>query len=232
MLECPKVHVMVIKKISALSKPTFAGISSIAAQTDQDAKRIISLGADPKSVKITGSLKFDQKLPKDLETRSLALKNKIGESRPVWIAASTHEGEENIVLAAHQKILKTIPDCLLILVPRHPERFDTVHQLCTKNGFTTTRRSLNEEIQGQIYLVDTMGDLLVCYGASDIALVAGSLTPIGGHNLLEPASLSLAILMGPHTFKIEKIFQTFLDANAVERVTDQNDLAEKNNQTF
>ncbi len=215
------------QKISILSQATFAGINSIAAQTDQDAKRIIALGAASENVTITGSLKFDQQLPADLTKIALALKKRIGITRPVWIAASTHEGEEEIILAAHQEILKTIPDSLLILVPRHPERFDNVYQLCIKKSFTTVRRSLNQDIQGHIYLVDTMGDLLICYGASDIALVAGSLTPIGGHNLLEPASLSLPILMGPYTFKIEKIFQTFLDTNAVERVSDQYDIATK-----
>lgn len=215
------------QKISLLSEPTFSSINGIAAQTDQDAQRIISLGARSENVLVTGSLKFDQLLPNDLKSRTIRLKQKIGITRPVWIAASTHDGEEAIVLAAHREILKTCPDCLLILVPRHPERFEKVYELCNEEKFTVIRRSLNHEIKGDIYLVDTMGDMMLCYSVADIALVAGSLTPIGGHNLLEPASLSLPILMGPHTFKIEKIFKTFLDANAVESVSSATDLSTK-----
>lgn len=215
------------QKISALSQPTFASINSIEAQTDKDAERFILLGAPNTRVSITGSLKFDQTLPTDLKKKSVSLRKRIGITRPVWIAASTHEGEEEMVLAAHRTLLQTIPDCMLILVPRHPERFEHVYKLCKDKKFAVTRRSQQHDISGDIYLVDTMGDLLLCYGAADIALVAGSMMPIGGHNLIEPASLSIPTLMGRHTFKIEKIFQTFLEANAVERVFNQNDLANK-----
>ncbi len=214
------------QRIAKLSRPMFSGISAIAAQTDLDAQRLISLGADPDRVTVSGSLKFDQELPQDIEEKSTKLKNQIG-SRPVWIAASTHPGEEDQVLIAHKQILKTLPDCLLILVPRHPERFEEVFKLCEAYFVTTSRRSLNQAIDGQVYLVDTMGDLLLCYGAADVAFVAGSLTSIGGHNLLEPASLGLPVLMGSHTFKIEKIFQAFLDVGAAFRIGDSKELVEK-----
>ena len=214
------------QRIDKISRPMFSGISAIATQTDLDAERIIMLGADPDRVTVSGSLKFDQELPANIEEKSAELKQQIG-SRPVWIAASTHPGEEDQVLIAHKQILKTLPDCLLILVPRHPERFEEVFDLCEAYSVSTSRRSLDQTIDGQVYLVDTMGDLLMCYGAADVAFVAGSLTSIGGHNLLEPASLGRPILMGPYTFKIEKIFQIFLDAGAAFRVKDSIDLEQK-----
>ena len=214
------------QRIGKISRPMFSGISAIATQTDLDAERIIMLGADPDRVTVSGSLKFDQELPANIEEKSAELKQQIG-SRPVWIAASTHSGEEDQVLIAHKQILKTLPDCLLILVPRHPERFEEVFELCEAYSVTTNRRSSDQAIDGQVYLVDTMGDLLMCYGAADVAFVAGSLTSIGGHNFLEPASLGLPILMGPYTFKIEKIFQTFLDAGAAFRVKDSIELEQK-----
>ncbi len=133
--------------------------------------------------------------------------------------------QEQKMLDAHKTILKKLPNCLLILVPRHPERFDEVHQLCLRESLETTRRSLHEKSTGAVYLADTMGELMLCYGAADVAFVAGSLEPIGGHNLLEPASLGLPILMGPHTFKIERIFQTFLKADAALCVKDSDSLS-------
>ncbi len=215
------------QRISKLSVPMFSGLSVIAAQTGLDAQRIISLGIEPDRVAVTGSLKFDQHLPEGIEQRSAKLKKQIGSQRPVWIAASTHPGEEDQILIAHRQILKILPDCLLILVPRHPERFEEVFKRCEEYSVNTSRRSLNETIDGQVYLVDTMGDLMLCYGAADVAFVAGSLTSIGGHNLLEPASLGLPVLMGPYTFKIEKIFQIFLDADAAFRINNAIELEQK-----
>lgn len=214
------------QRIRKLSRPMFSGISAVAAQTDLDAQRIISLGANPDRVIVTGSLKFDQEIPQDIEEKSVELKKQIG-LRPVWIAASTHPGEEEQILKVHKIILKDIPECLLILVPRHPERFDEVFKLCESFSMSTRRRSLDEALDDQVYLVDTMGELLLFYGVADVAFVAGSLTSIGGHNPLEPASLGLPILMGKHTFKIEKIFQTFLDSNAAFRVNNTTELVNK-----
>ena len=214
------------QRIAKLSRPMFSGISEVAAQTDLDAQRLVSLGVNPDHLIVSGSLKFDQELPEGIEEKSAMLKKQIG-SRHVWIAASTHPGEEEQVLNAHKQILKTLPDCLLILVPRHPERFQEVFELCEAYTMTISRRSLDQDINKQVYLVDTMGDLVKCYGAADVAFVAGSLTSIGGHNLLEPASLGLPVLMGPYTFKIEKIFQSFLDAGAAFCVKDSTELEQK-----
>jgi 3-deoxy-D-manno-octulosonic-acid transferase len=205
----------------------FSRITAISAQTDLDAQRLVSLGAAPDRVTVSGSLKYDQELPHGHEEQSAELKKQIGAQRPVWIAASTHPGEEDQVLAAHKQILEICPDCLLILVPRHPERFEEVYKLCEAYSMDTSRRSSGESPDGQVYLVDTMGDLMLCYGAADVAFVAGSLTPVGGHNLLEPASLGLPVLMGPYTFKIEKIFQVFLDEGAAFCVNDSNEIVDK-----
>lgn len=217
------------KRFSQFASDSFSKISLIAAQTEHDAKRIESLGAKPDNVIVSGSLKFDLNLPEDLTHHATQLRQQLGSERPVWVAGSTHEGEEQQVLDAHKEILKTQTDCLLILVPRHPERFETVFELCQRLDFNTARRSQDQQpsTDNEVYLVDTMGDLLLCYAAADIAFVAGSLTPIGGHNPLEPASLGLPILMGPHTFKVEKIFQDFLDTNAALRVEDSHALTNR-----
>ncbi len=213
------------RRMGSLARSMFKSLAGVAAQTQSDADRMIMLGTDPNRVIVSGSLKFDQEIPSDVEDSAKELREQIGQERAVWIAASTHAGEEEQVLEAHRKILKAIPGALLILVPRHPERFDEVYELCSRSGFSTSRRGLGHLPKGEIYLVDTMGDLLMCYGAADVAFVAGSLMPIGGHNLLEPANFGLPILMGMHTFKIEKIFDTFLNAEAAFRVSGATDLA-------
>lgn len=213
-------------RLGSLARDTFADITAILAQTDLDAERFRTLGADRHRVSVTGSLKFDLSIPSDLPARSQQLRQKLGEGRPVWIAGSTHAGEEEQILLAHQQILNRLQDCLLILVPRHPERFDVVSDLCAKAGIKTVRRSQHEPAEdAQIYLVDTMGDLLLCYAAADIAFVGGSLVAVGGHNILEPASFGIPVIMGPYTFKIEQIFQEFTAADAVCQVEDAEGLA-------
>jgi 3-deoxy-D-manno-octulosonic-acid transferase len=149
------------------------------------------------------------------------------ESRPVWIAASTHAGEDEIVLAAHRQLLKENPDALLILVPRHPERFNTVFELCQRQGFSTRRRSTAEAVQAtdQVLLGDTMGELLFLYALADTAFVGGSLVANGGHNLLEPAALGKPVLSGPHLFNFLEIAAQLRTAGALSEVVDAETLA-------
>ena len=149
------------------------------------------------------------------------------QARPVWIAASTHEGEDEIVLAAHRQFLANYPDALLILVPRHPERFNSVFELCQREGFATVRRSSGEPVitQTQVLLGDTMGELLFLYALADSAFVGGSLVPNGGHNLLEPAALAKPVLSGPHLFNFLEIAAKLRDAAALEEVDDAQGLA-------
>jgi len=215
-------------RISSLTKDMLQQIDCIAAHGYSDAERLIKLGAPKERVVVTGNIKFDLSLPSDLIARSTELRSTLGKDRLVWIAASTHEGEEEIILAAHEKISKQIPQVLLILVPRHPNRFDAIAKL-SQQSFKTSRRSLKEAVTGEtsVYLGDTMGELLLLYGASDIAFVAGSLIPRGGHNMLEPGALGKPILTGPHLFNFAEISELFVKANALTKVIDAETLAQQ-----
>jgi 3-deoxy-D-manno-octulosonic-acid transferase len=145
----------------------------------------------------------------------------LGSEKFVWIAASTHGGEEEIVLAAHKKLREKNPTALLILVPRHPDRFEEVAALSAAQ-FKTQRRSKRELIEPDIgvYLSDTMGELLLMYAAADVAFVGGSLIPRGGHNVLEPAALAKPLLTGPHLFNFKEITELFFTADALVCVND------------
>jgi 3-deoxy-D-manno-octulosonic-acid transferase len=182
-------------------------VSHVAAQSVTDAARYRLLGADPRRISVAGNLKFDMPLPEGVLDDGARLREHWGRERPVWIAASTHEGEELAALKAHLEVLQRLPDALLLIAPRHPERFHAVEQSIRSLGFRTAVRS-NDRMPGattQCFLIDAMGELMRFYAASDVAFVGGSLVPIGGHNLLEPASLACPVLVGPHTFNFEGI---------------------------
>jgi 3-deoxy-D-manno-octulosonic-acid transferase len=200
----------------------------IAAQSGADAERFRLVGASPQRSHVTGNIKFDFQLPPDVRDLGAALRDRQARQRPVWIAASTHHGEEEIALAAHRLVLQRCPEAVLLLVPRHPERFDAVAELLTREGFGFARRSRDDQlaVTDSVFLGDTLGELVSFYAAADVALVAGSLVPIGGHNLLEPAALGLPVLTGPHTFNCEDIAQLFMQAGAMQVVHDAAELAE------
>jgi 3-deoxy-D-manno-octulosonic-acid transferase len=215
------------RRLLPLFRETLSHGIIIAAQSKADAKRFISLGASEERTQVTGNIKFDIELPDGILEKAREFRVAQFGYRPVWIAASTHEGEETIVLDAHQELLKHTPDLVLLLVPRHPERFSSVADLIRKRGFSqvarTEQRPCNPD--DQVFLGDTMGELLLFYGASDIALVAGSLVPIGGHNLLEPAALGLPILTGQYVFNAQEIADEFIARSASRMVTDNGQLA-------
>ncbi|MHC6227715.1 lipid IV(A) 3-deoxy-D-manno-octulosonic acid transferase [Pseudomonas sp. X10] len=214
-------------RFAGLTRPMLAEMSLIAVQTEAEAERFRNLGARPESVQVTGSIKFDLKIDEQLLPRARQLREQWGAvQRPVWIAASTHEGEDAVILAAHQQLLQSHGDALLILVPRHPERFDSVHAQC-REQFATVRRSSGAavEAQTQVLLGDTMGELLFLYALADIAFVGGSLVPNGGHNLLEPAALSLPVISGPHLFNFLEIAAMLREAGALQEVDDAEGLA-------
>ncbi|WP_100753523.1 lipid IV(A) 3-deoxy-D-manno-octulosonic acid transferase [Vibrio salilacus] len=194
-------------------------LTQVLCQYQSDAERFIRLGLNPKKVHVTGSVKFDIQVTEEQVQASKFLRAQLGENRPVWIAASTHQGEDEIVLEAHQSLLKSYPNSLLILVPRHPERFNDVASLCTAKGFMTHRRtSERQEFEhSQVYIGDTMGEMLVMLGAADICFMGGSLVgeKVGGHNLLEPAALAKPLLNGPCYYNFSEITQTLLKNNAV-----------------
>ncbi|WP_341522401.1 lipid IV(A) 3-deoxy-D-manno-octulosonic acid transferase [Pseudomonas sp. G.S.17] len=210
-------------KFAALTRPMLAQMSWIAVQTEAESQRFRDLGARPECVAVTGSIKFDLSIDPQLLKDAAELRGQWqATQRPVWIAASTHAGEDESVLSAHRQLLASHPDALLILVPRHPERFASVHDLCVQQGFATVRRSSQQPVSAQtsVLLGDTMGELLFLYALADIAFVGGSLVPNGGHNLLEPAALAKPVLSGPHLFNFLEIAALLRKAGALAEVTD------------
>lgn len=215
-------------RFARLTAPMLAEMSLLAIQTEAEAERFRQLGARSECVQVTGSIKFDLTIAPELLQRADALRGEWQASqRPLWIAASTHAGEDEVVLAAHQQLLAQRPDALLILVPRHPERFNSVYELSAKAGLATVRRSTGQPVTAstQVLLGDTMGELLFLYALADIALVGGSLVANGGHNLLEPAALGKPVLSGPHLFNFLEIAAQLREAGALREVADAEQLA-------
>ncbi|MEE5104999.1 lipid IV(A) 3-deoxy-D-manno-octulosonic acid transferase [Pseudomonas alliivorans] len=215
-------------RFAKLTRPMLAEMDWFAVQTEAEAQRFRDLGARPECVTVTGSIKFDLSIDPALLERAAGLREEWqAVQRPVWIAASTHAGEDESVLAAHRTLLLSHPDALLILVPRHPERFDSVHVLCQQQGFTTIRRSGTQAVTPDVSVLlgDTMGELLFLYALADTAFVGGSLVPNGGHNLLEPAALAKPVLSGPHLFNFLEIAALLRTAGALMEVSDSAALA-------
>ncbi|WP_331693704.1 lipid IV(A) 3-deoxy-D-manno-octulosonic acid transferase [Pseudomonas sp. ZY71] len=215
-------------RFSKLTAPMLAEMSLFAVQTEAEAQRFRNLGARAERVEVTGSIKFDLTIDPQLLQRAAELRGQWQAlERPVWIAASTHEGEDEVVLDAHRRLLANHPDALLILVPRHPERFNSVFELCQREGFATVRRSTgaNVDAQTSVLLGDTMGELLFLYALADSAFVGGSLVANGGHNLLEPAALAKPVISGPHLFNFLDIAAQLREAGALAEVDDAEGLA-------
>lgn len=215
------------QRVSWLVRPMFSALDWVAVQSRAEALRFVSLGVDKAAMTVTGSIKFDFRPPAELLHQASSLRAAWGE-RPVWIAASTHAGEDEQVLRAHQKLLRHVPDALLILVPRHPERFDSVARLVSDAGLTLVRRSRNgvPAAADQVLLGDSMGELVMFYACADVAFVGGSLVPNGGHNYLEPAALGLPVLSGPHRFNFTEISDLLQGAGALQLVSDAEQLAD------
>ena len=212
-----------------LVAPMLKQISALAVQTQTEAQRFIDLGAGLASVNVTGSIKYDLRVDAGLPEQAQKLREQWqATQRPIWIAASTHEGEDALILTAHQQLLTQFPDALLILVPRHPERFESVHSLCVTQGMQVQRRSTLAPVNAehQVLLGDTMGELLFLYALADVALVGGSLIEHGGHNMLEPIALEKPTLTGPHYFNFLEIAEQLLDAQGLREVADTQALAQ------
>ncbi|MGR9106253.1 MAG: lipid IV(A) 3-deoxy-D-manno-octulosonic acid transferase [Gammaproteobacteria bacterium] len=217
------------QKIRGLVQDTLSHVSLVAAQTSDDARRFAELGANPDTVRVTGNIKFDYPVPDSLRTEGIRLRRQLFGERPVWIAASTHPGEEEQILAAFAAIRKNVPDLVLILVPRRPERFGRVRALCENRGFRVILRSsgLPCRENGDLFLLDSMGELKQFYATADIAYIGGSLVENGGHNALEAAALGIPVLFGPHMFNFQTIADSLVRAGAAFQITDPSSLAEK-----
>lgn len=209
-------------------------IHQVLCQTQDDADRFLSLGMEVNKIKVTGSLKFDINIPQEASNSGLALREKIGHKRPVWIVASTHQGEDEIILAAHQVLLRNNPTLLLMIVPRHPERFNQVYTLSQALGLKTILRTSSNALEPdtQVYIADTMGEMLLLISAADICFMGGSLLgdKVGGHNLLEPAALAKPCLTGPSYYNFKQITEQLIQVNACFLCADSNSIAIKINQ--
>lgn len=217
------------QKFSALGKPMLQQIDCIAAQTEVDAERFKRLGVAPEALRVTGSIKFDIALPEGLAEHTAAMRQRILDQRPVWIAASTREGEDEHVLDAFRQVLRDVPEALLVLVPRHPERFNSAVRLCEKYALKVVRRSSDEPVDAltRVFLGDSMGELLVYFGLADLAFVGGSLVNTGCHNVLEPAALGLPVLTGPSQYNFQAICDQLSQRGALIKVDSPTALAQQ-----
>ncbi len=246
--ECLKHHVPIIVTNARLSEKSARGYACIpflnsdmfkamhrmAAQTEADAERFVRLGLSREKIVVTGNLKFDLEIADDLFLKSEKLRADLGYDRLIWIAASTHQGEEDIMLQAHHLILEKYPDALLMVVPRHPNRFDEVKSLVLQKKFTMACRSDKAVVDAsvQVFMGDSMGELMLFYSIANVALVGGSFVGVGGHNMLEPAVLHKPILTGPIVFNFTEISQLLLQAKAMFMVKNAEEIAQEVIQLF
>jgi len=213
--------------LKQLMQPMLASITIVAAQSAMDAKRFEGLGIKPKQILDIGNIKFDLALPPYIQDAGLKLRTQLGQNRLIWIGASTHDGEEAILLNIYHALKKDTPNLLLFLVPRHPDRFNKVSHLCSEEGLCVIKRSEKKDCteKTDVFLGDTMGELLLFYAASDVAFMGGSFVPVGGHNLLEPAAIGLPIVTGPQLFNFVAISEKLMEAKGLTVV--QNEAALK-----
>jgi len=199
------------RKFLPLFRETLSHGILIAAQSETDAERFRSLGAAPERTWVTGNIKFDIELPDGLEEAGEAFRRDNFEDRPVWVAASTHDKEEEQILHAHKIVRERFPRALLILIPRHPERFATVRTQLHKLGYRFVCRTDGQPCTSdtEVFLGDTMGEVPLFYAAGNVAFVGGTLVPVGGHNLLEPAALGRPVVTGPHLYNTQDIANMF-----------------------
>jgi 3-deoxy-D-manno-octulosonic-acid transferase len=207
--------------IKSLTREMLQCVTQVLAQTAKDKERFVQLGLDPGRCQILGNIKFDLSPTEGLAEKFVNLRKKF-EGRLVWIIASTHSGEEQVLFEVYKHLKVRLPNLLLICVPRHPERFSEVESLAQEEGLHLITRTGGASVTDDVdvFLVNTMGELLYFYGASDIAFVGGSLVPVGGHNLLEPAVLGLPILTGPHVENFVAVTAMLVEAEAVIQVED------------
>lgn len=213
-------------RFPALTRPMLEGLALVAAQADADAQRFLALGLPPPRLVVTGSLKFDVTIDAARVERARSLRA-AWPQRPVWIAASTREGEDALVLAAAQRVLQTLSATLLVLVPRHPERFTEAARRAAALGLRVQRFSTGEPVQAdtQVLVGDTMGDMALYYALADVAFVGGSLVDTGCQNIIEPAALGLPVLTGPSLYNFQRVSELLVAAGGQCVVPDLEGLA-------
>ena len=215
-------------RLRALSRPAVRSIRHIAAQSEQDAQRFQRLGASAAQLSIMGNLKFEMQLPDDFSTRVRTLKDTMGSERNVWVAGSTHSGEDAQLLAAHRRVLESCDDALLVIAPRHPERAGEISALCRKSGvesrFSTGTASLGNDVQ--VLIVDTLGELVYFYGVALAVFVGGSLVPTGGHNPVEAILAGAPVITGSNTDNFKSIYRDMIDSKAARMIETEQALAD------
>ena len=205
-------------RLGALTRQMLQQLDTVACQNETDGRRFLALGLPASALEITGSIKFDLDLDAELREGALELRASLAaDERPVLVVASTHPGEDEQVLAAFAQIRREVQDCLLLLVPRHPERFDAVYELCQGDGWQVVRRSsgISPDRQTDVLLGDTMGELVLLLGVATVAVIGGSLVERGGHNVLEPAAWGVPVVTGPHMFNFAQISELLIEAGAM-----------------
>lgn len=215
-------------RFSSIIEPTLAQVDHFAVQSELDRKHLELLNVASDKITETGSIKFDVNVPPSLHESAEVLRRELGQDRLIWIAGSTREGEEGRILRVYKELKQEFPTLLLVLVPRHPERFDPIARKLQRHGFQTVRRS--EQVQElspqvEVYLGDTMGELSLMYASSDVAFVGGSLEPLGGQNILEPSALGVPVVFGPHMFNFVDISRWAVKEGAGKMVQNSQELA-------
>jgi 3-deoxy-D-manno-octulosonic-acid transferase len=215
-------------RVGALTRPMMHNLDAVAAQSAADGERFVELGLASERLAICGSIKFDVSLDEALRDRAAALRQRWNlEARPVCLVASTHRGEDAIAVDLYQRLRRVHGSALLLLAPRHPERFDEVVRLCRDAGLAVQRRSEGGDLQAdtQVLVIDTLGELLLLFGIADIAVIGGSFIPNGGHNPLEAAVWGVPVLTGPSMFNFADVTERLAAAGALEQVRDADALA-------
>lgn len=210
-------------------KPFLEELDTVCAQSDEDSARFRQIGCPSQTIINAGNLKYDMTIDETARQKAYEFRHQHMPDRQIWVAGSTHNGEESEALKAHSHLLQQDPNRLLILVPRHPQRFDEVAALCEQHGLKTARRSQQEAPQqdDQVFLIDKMGELVFMYGCSDVAFVGGSLADIGGHNPLEPTAMGVPVISGPRVFNFNQVYESLEKANGVITVQNAEQLAEQ-----
>jgi 3-deoxy-D-manno-octulosonic-acid transferase len=216
------------RKIPDLIRPALAEVRLIAAQTDEDARRFLDIGAAEESVKTLGNMKFDIDISEETLAAGFKLKEHWFKGRFVWLLASTHKDEEAVFFPIYKQLKQRIPELLMVIVPRHPERFPEVGKLCEQNRLHAVARTSRMACGAatDVYLADTMGELKMFYAAADIAFVGGSMVPVGGHNILEAAAVGVPVMFGPYMANFREIADKVLERGAAVQCRNEQDIAE------